>query len=46
MRDSMQSINLKDEEYVNRKLWRKKKVFGLRKTLYSQENSFNKKNEV
>jgi hypothetical protein len=42
IRDSMQSRNLKDEVFISRGLWRKKKnVFGLRKTLYSQENSFN-----
>jgi hypothetical protein len=39
IRDSMQSRNLKDEEYLDRELWRERIVFGLRKTVYSQKNS-------
>jgi hypothetical protein len=43
IRDSMQRRNLKDEEYSDRELWRKKNyVLGLRKTVYSLKNSGNK----
>jgi hypothetical protein len=42
IRDSMQRRNHKDEEYFDRQIWWKKHyVFGLRKTMYSQKNSFN-----
>jgi hypothetical protein len=34
----MQRINLKDEDWFDRDLWRKKNyVFGLRKIVYSQK---------
>jgi hypothetical protein len=40
IRDSMQRRNLKDEECFDQVFWRKKIVFGLRKTVYSQKNSY------
>jgi hypothetical protein len=40
VRDSMQRGNLKDEECFDQELRRRKIVFGLRKTVYSQKNSY------
>jgi hypothetical protein len=39
-RDSMQRRNLKDEEFFDHELWKENYVFGLRKTVYPQKDSY------